>query len=143
MENDSTGVSIREPLLDRPNDVQVVTVVVEAAIVGKTIQELADLLLGFHVRHLDLMQRSYAMSAIEPEYRGQVSPDDSMGDLTPFSQRAKATSANISAVSQTIEYSMVRRAHAPSTRPMTPRRANSRKPSPSTAAAEVYAKPAS
>ena len=52
-------------------------------------------------------------------------------------QRAKATRANISAVSQAIEYSIVCRAHAPSTRPMTPRRANSRNPTPRTAAAAV------
>jgi len=88
----------------------VVKDVVEAAIVGKTIQELANLLLGFHVRHLDLMQRSYAMSAAEPP-----------NEEARTAQRAKATSANISAVSQTIEYSIVRRAQAPSTGPVTPR----------------------
>ena len=92
MGNDATCVGIREPLLDRPNDVQVVQDVVEAAIVGKTIQELANLLLGFHVRHLDLMQRSYAMSATEPP-----------NEEARTDQRAKATSASISAVSQTIE----------------------------------------
>ena len=126
MRNDATRVSIGEPLLDRSNDVQVVQDVVEAAIVGKTIQKLANLLLGFHVRHLDLMRRSYAMSATEP-----------VNEEAGMDQRAKATSASISAVSQAIEYSIVRRAHAPSTRPMTPRRANSRNKTPSTAAAAV------
>lgn len=126
MGNDSTGVGIRESLLDRPNDVQVVKDVVEAAIVGKTIQELANLLLGFHVYHLDLIRESYAMSTTErPNTEARVD------------QRAKATSASISAVSQAIEYSIVRRAQAPSTRPITPRRANSRKPTPSTAAVAV------
>ena len=124
--NDSTGVSIREPLLDRPNDVQVVKDVVEAAIVGQAIQKVSNLLLGFHIAHLDSRQRLYAMSGAEP-----ANAEAGMG------QRAKATSANISAVSQAIEYSIVRRAQAPSTGPVTPRRANSRKPAPSSAATAV------
>jgi hypothetical protein len=58
--NHSTGVCIGEPLLDRPNDVKVVQNIVEAAIVGQAIQKVANLLLGFHVRHLDSMQGLYA-----------------------------------------------------------------------------------
>jgi hypothetical protein len=53
--NHSTGLRIRETLLDRPNDVEVVEDIVETAIIGQAIQEVANLLLGFHIRHLDLM----------------------------------------------------------------------------------------
>ena len=91
--NHSTSIRIREPLLNRPHDVEVVEDVVKTAIVGQAIQELTNLLLGFQLHHLDLTQGSYAMS-------GMVPPEVEHG---PTAQRAKATSESINAVSQAIE----------------------------------------
>jgi hypothetical protein len=62
--NHSTGVRIREALLDRANDIEVVQHVVEAAIVGKAIQKVAELLLDFHIVHLDLTWGLYARSGL-------------------------------------------------------------------------------
>ena len=62
----STGIRVRQPLLDRSHDVEVVEDIVEAAVVGQAIQKLSNLLLGFHnlVPRLGALMIRHALAPI-------------------------------------------------------------------------------